>query len=189
MPTIRPYRPADKSRMQELCVLTSNPENVYHEDFRFYLTTVYNDYYTEHEPESCFVLADDDDVPVGYVICAKNVKEWRRIFLKEYMPKLKANQDGFTLFEPRMEILLHSLFARRYPAHLHIDILKEYCGQGYGVELMNTLFDHLRENGVPGVQLLVDAENKRAVKFYLKMGFKILAGHPLGSAMGYRLSK
>ncbi len=86
-----------------------------------------------------------------------------------------------------MELLLHSVFARRYPAHLHVDILKEYCGQGYGAALMNTLFDHLRENGVPGVQLLVDADNQRAVKFYLKIGFKILAGHPLGSAMGYRL--
>ena len=185
MPTIRPYRPEDKNRMQELCVLTSNPDNVYHEDFRLYLTTTYNDYYTEHEPESCFVLVDEDDVPVGYIICAKNCRTWRRIFLKEYMPKLKANKEN--LFEPYMEILLHSLFARRYPAHLHVDILKEYCGQGYGVALMNTLFDHLRQNGVPGVQLLVDAENKRAMNFYLRNGFKILAGHSLGSVMGHRL--
>lgn len=187
MPTIRPYRPADKSRMQELCVLTSNPDNVYHGEYALYLTTTYNDYYTEHEPESCFVLADDDDVPVGYIICAKKCKKWRRIFLKEYMPKLKANKEGFTLFEPYMELILHSLFARRYPAHLHVDILKEYCGQGYGVQLMNTLFDHLRENGVRGVQLLVDASNQRAQKFYLRSGFKILAGHSLGSVMGYRL--
>ncbi len=187
MPTIRPYRSEDKSRMQELCVRTSNPENEYHSDWAPYLMITYNDYYTEHEPESCFVLADDDDVPVGYIICAKSCRKWRRIFRREYLPKLRQYKDKSVLFEPVMEMVFHSAFACRYPAHLHVDILKEYCGQGYGVELMNTLFEHLRQNGIPGVQLCVDADNERAVKFYLRNGFKILAGNSMGRIMGYRL--
>ncbi len=173
--------------MQELCVRTSNPENEYKPEWAPYLMLTYNDYYTEHEPESCFVLADEDDVPVGYIICAKDCRKWRRIFRKEYLPKLKEQE--YSLVEPVMEMLLHSLFAHRYPAHLHVDILKEYCGQGYGVELMNTLFEHLRQNDIPGVQLCVDADNPRAVKFYLRSGFKILAGSSMGRVMGYRLKQ
>ena len=49
-------------------------------------------------------------------------------------------------------------FYPEYPAHIHIDILEEYT--------------------VPGICVLVDTNNKRAVRFYEKMGFKAFEENP-----------
>lgn len=63
---------------------------------------------------------------------------------------------------------------RDYPAHLHIDILPEFHGQGIGTRLMNTFEDHLLENGVTGVHLYTSSLNRKAVPFYKKMGYAVL---------------
>ena len=40
------------------------------------------------------------------------------------------------------------------------------------------LFEVLKEEKVPGICVLVDTNNKRAVRFYEKMGFRITGVHP-----------
>ena len=185
MLTIRPYQDKDLPRLREICLETSSFKRN-DEKTTAFLYLMFCDYYALCEPENVFVAADENDTAQGYILCARDFKTYQRRFRAFFQPDCdKLGPYFFGIV--RGEMFVHGLFAKRYPAHLHVDILKEYCGQGYGVQLMNVLFDHLRQNGVPGVQLLVDADNQRAVKFYLKMGFKILAGHPLGSAMGYRL--
>lgn len=65
-------------------------------------------------------------------------------------------------------------FYPEYPAHIHIDILEEYTGNGVGSKLMQALFEVLKEEKVPGICVLVDTNNKRAVRFYEKMGLRHL---------------
>ena len=69
-------------------------------------------------------------------------------------------------------------FYPEYPAHIHIDILKEYTGNGVCSKLMQALFEVLKEEKVPGICVLVDTNNKRAVRFYEKMGFKAFEENP-----------
>lgn len=59
-----------------------------------------------------------------------------------------------------------------YPAHLHIDLLPEWQGRGYGRELMRTLLRALAERGVPAVHLVMARANVPARAFYDRLGFR-----------------
>jgi ribosomal protein S18 acetylase RimI-like enzyme len=58
-----------------------------------------------------------------------------------------------------------------YPAHLHIDLLPRLQGQGMGRRLIETLIAALRERGIPGLHLGLDAANTSARAFYDRLGF------------------
>ena len=135
---------------------------------------MYNDYYTEFEKENCFVAVDGNDNAVGYIICAENFDSFYKNMQKFYLPKIEALGRKYTVMA-KGEIFLHKLYRKKYPAHLHIDILSSYQGQGTGTELMNALKLHLKEKNVQGLMLSVGTSNKNARKFYVKNGFKQIA--------------
>ena len=60
----------------------------------------------------------------------------------------------------------------RYPGHLHIDILKDYQGHGYGRKLMDAFLHRLAKSGCSGVHLGMAASNEGAAKFYEALGFE-----------------
>jgi len=76
---------------------------------------------------------------------------------------------------------------RDYPAHLHIDMLPAIQGKGLGRKLMETLFKELKQQGVTGLHLGVDAENTNAILFYQKLGFSMLKEHSWGFTMAKQL--
>lgn len=61
--------------------------------------------------------------------------------------------------------------AREYPAHLHINILPPYQGQGYGRQLIMRFCEEMKERGLGGVHLGMHAQNWKALEFYGKLGF------------------
>jgi ribosomal protein S18 acetylase RimI-like enzyme len=73
-----------------------------------------------------------------------------------------------------------------YPAHLHIDLLPDAQGKGWGRALINALREALRNRKIPGLHLGVGGSNTGAIAFYKKMGFAVLAEHPWGLTMGCR---
>lgn len=186
---VRGYRPSDKRKVQEICLRAASDnddlKNWYSDGANFILTT-YNNYYLEKEPENCFVAVDENDSPIGYIICAADVDEWRRVFMKEYFPRLKGHKRGHKL-NSTGEILIKSVFKRKYPAHLHIDMAKDYRGKGIGTKMMEALTQHLREKGVKGVQLTCGADNDGAVRFYTRFGFKVLNKNRFGVTLGLSL--
>ena len=95
----------------------------------------------------------------GYILCAKDLKLYEKYAYPYYLT-------------------LKEQYYPEYPAHIHIDILEEYTGNGVGSKLMQALFEVLKEEKVPGICVLVDPTNKRAVRFYEKMGFKSFAEDP-----------
>ena len=186
---IRPYKETDKRKVQEICLRTA------YDDYPFttieerpcadYLLSTYCDYYIECEPESCFVLTDEADEAVGYVLCAKAQRAYRKKFLKEYYPRVhwdrKAKNSSFA------EAWAHEVFARKYPAHLHIDILKDYRGGGNGSKMIAMLLEHLKAKKVKGVHLIVSEDNKKAIRFYERCGFRTLLKFGDGRVMGMLL--
>jgi GNAT superfamily N-acetyltransferase len=58
-----------------------------------------------------------------------------------------------------------------YPAHLHIDLLPAWQGQGHGRSLMRTFLRALRDRGVPAVHLGMVTVNTGARAFYDRVGF------------------
>jgi ribosomal protein S18 acetylase RimI-like enzyme len=74
-----------------------------------------------------------------------------------------------------------------YPAHLHIDLLPQVQGQGWGLAMMQTFLDKLRELQVKGVHLGVSKRNPRAIRFYEKAGFERIQEFPGGFTYGLSL--
>jgi GNAT superfamily N-acetyltransferase len=58
-----------------------------------------------------------------------------------------------------------------YPAHLHINFLPGYQGQGIGTRLMKHFETHLVEQDAPGVHLATSDYNRKALPFCEKLGF------------------
>ncbi|KAM0741594.1 hypothetical protein ACQRIT_004451 [Beauveria bassiana] len=67
------------------------------------------------------------------------------------------------------------LLAEGYRGTMHIDLLSEHQGRGWGRRLIEVLVDSMKEaNGVrrqKGIWLGVGGENDKVVPFYEKMGF------------------
>ena len=172
MINIRKYQEKDKELLRNICIKTSRLP-VETEDQRKFLTLMYNDYYTEVEGRNCFVAVDEDDVAVGYILCAENFARYSKIFRKFYLPEIKKLGMNY-YFMSIGEMAAHLLYSKKYPAHLHIDILDVCQGQGVGTRLMNELKNHLKSKNVPALMLSCGGDNTMAVKFYKKNSFKVV---------------
>ena len=70
--------------------------------------------------------------------------------------------------------------ARRYPSHLHINLLPRLQASGHGNQLTRTLLAALRDQGSLGVHLHTPRNNRRAVGFYRHFGFTELPAADAG---------
>lgn len=146
------------------------------------------DWYTENS-EHCFVAADERDIPGGYILCAADSTAYCRSFRETIVPRIRAALSRLKAESPRLYKKYRPVFlpvideyrlprikriVKTYPAHLHMDLLPEFQKMGLGGALMRRLLEHLRENNIPGVHLIVGRNNRNAVGFYESQGFKIL---------------
>lgn len=173
MINIRKYEEKDKENIRKVCLGTSSFDVSNAKTSKF-ITLMFCDYYTEVEPDSCFVAADEDDCAVGYLICGKNFNEYYKVFNGLYMPEIKKLGIKYVLMS-KSEIAVHRLFSKKYPAHLHIDLLDVCRHQGVGSRLMNELKLYLKEKQIPGLMLSCGFDNKNAIRFYERNGFKKIA--------------
>lgn len=164
---IRAYKQKDHEKVRDICLATSTIEGMDRE----MLALLYADYYTEIEPQNVFILADDKDEAVGYILSAENYKNFIRVYKEKYLDRVKALSKK-SAFEMKNDFMLMRLVGKIYPGHLHIDILPEVQRGGWGHKLMDILLTHLKEKGVKGVHLGVGAGNEKGVNFYKKYGFK-----------------
>ena len=182
---IRKYEEKDKPEVLKILVETSRIPAETEKDLS-YLRLMYNDYYTEVEPESCFVAVNESDEAVGYIICSADHRKFNRLFKKFYLPEIKELGRNYYL-RAIMDIYSHIFFERKYTAHLHINVLSVCQGQGTGTQLMDALKDELKRKGVKGLMLSCAADNHGAIRFYKRNGFKELLTIAGGCMMGIEL--
>ena len=60
---------------------------------------------------------------------------------------------------------------KKYPSHLHIDIVESHQSAGYGKSMIAFLLSELKQAGSSGVHLHMSASNDRGRVFYKKFGF------------------
>ena len=166
---IRKYQANDKLNCQNICLLTAPSTN--DERKKQILLNLYNDYYTEQEPQNCFVL-DDDGIAVGYIITSADFNEYSAKFKSIYLPELKKLSLPEYVIK-RLSLSLEKRIAKKYPSHLHIDILPEYTGKGFGGKLIDLACENLAASDSKGIFLGVSYFNKKAVKFYKNHGFTV----------------
>lgn len=183
---IRPYCDKDRSDVRYICLFCDGPEDMSEGTQHFILTT-YCDYYIEKEKHNCFVAADDSDKAIGYVICSESFDSFIDTFEKEYLPRIPAEEKQYRTFAEESTVFQEK-YKSIYPAHLHIGILPEYQRMGIGHKLLDTLISHLREKGLSGVMLTVNAENKKGIAFYEKYGFTLIEKGHSEAAFGMTLA-
>ncbi|MFA3781795.1 GNAT family N-acetyltransferase [Melioribacteraceae bacterium 4301-Me] len=195
---IRNYSKKDLERLYEICLKTGNSgKDASH---------IYNDHkllghyyvapYVIFHPELTFILALND-LPIGYILGTNNSYNFYLQCEKDYFP---AFRKKYTLpskddISPDANIIrliykghLPKDELKSYPAHLHIDILPEGQGQGFGKKLINTFTNKLREMDVPAVHLEVGKKNTNAIRFYEKTGFHLIKEYEFSLAYGMYLS-
>lgn len=169
--TIRKYRPEDKEALRKVCMETS--DKVFHKNERLLnaVPLIYNDYFTECEPDNVFVCADENDKASGYVICSADTKRFLKEMRKHYIPEA-ARQHPYMLFVAFAYIAAVLRHGKNYPAHLHIDLSHDFQHMGAGTALIDALRAHLHEKGVREVYINSMTYDTPAYKFYKKYGFE-----------------
>lgn len=195
---IRPYHPADLTSLYRICLGTGDSG----ED----ASALYRDPdlighyfaapYAVVEPQLSFVLTRDGR-PCGYVLGASDTATFGQRCETEWFPPLRAryplpdaddtSRDAWLLRAIHEGHALTNQFPG-YPAHLHIDILSEGQGHGWGRRLIETLTGQMRSLGIPGVFLGVGARNERAIGFYEHVGFHRLRTEDWGLILGMNLA-
>lgn len=142
-------------------------------------------YYTDREPESCFV-ADVDGKVVGYLLgCLDTKKAWNpeHIGLRHALLRglwLRPGTAGF-FFRSAADTVRDALAKSekrtepdlaRHPAHTHFSVAAEARGLPLAPGLFRSFFKHAKERGCAGVHGEVFVENERAMALHKALGFE-----------------
>jgi len=142
-------------------------------------------YFTDYEPESCFVASVGSEI-VGCLIGARSKAVLEKIFSDKISLRLVygAFKNGVFLKMKNIIFILRCLwdmlrgklitpdFTKEYPAIFHINVRKDYRGSKIGAGLTSSYLNYLKEEGVPGVHLATMSD--RAANFFSSQGFQLL---------------
>lgn len=190
--TIRPFEPADRQTLFRIAADTAffgEPIERYLDDRRVFTDLFYR-YYTDFEPDLCWV-AETGGVVVGFLAgCARSSKQdetIRRFLLPEVLKGLirRRYRIGRKTLRYATALALAALLGEippanqtEYPAHLHINLDAAYRGLGLGRRLMAAYLSQLEQMAVPGVHLHTTNINQAACVLYKRMGFTLIAQRP-----------
>jgi GNAT superfamily N-acetyltransferase len=195
---IRPFEPPDLDRLYLICLRTGDAGADATElviDPQLF-GEVYAAPYGVLEPEHALVLDDGHGTAIGYALGALDTGAFEARCEEEWWPALRVRHpkgSGGNDLDELLIAMVHERhrsgerFVGAFPSHLHIDLLPEAQGRGWGRRLMVALQDLLRDDGSPGVHLGVSARNQRALGFYRHLGYEELDADGLGYVLGLRL--
>lgn len=194
---IRNYRLEDEAAVEDITYRTGfQGEDLtgrnFFDDRRLWFL-MFNYYYARYEPEHYFVAVDaSSDAVVGFICGTTDSAAQQRSFQRNVIWRIGTRVFLVTIWRyPRTFVnmlnmgraMMSSLgdgeataaIQADYPAHLHIDLLPERQRRGVGTRLMQHFEAHLIRHGAKGVHLQTSNHNRKAVPFYKKLGFAIVA--------------
>lgn len=167
---IRKYKTSDKSQLQYICKETAWDSYKSNDKKLRSVVIMFNDYFTENESENIFVLADDNDNAVGYIICSTDYEKFIKLNSTIYSKKLLKTCPSQIFF---FKLFLHHFKKiKSIPIHFHIDILPQYQRQGWGTKLLDALCEHLKSQGYNHLSGCCINKNSQGYRMYMKYGFK-----------------
>jgi len=188
MASIRRMRADDIKDVEYVCRMTAGELSIKDEAVGTRMAKMFSTYYARECYDSCFVLVDEADKAVGYILCEPDYRRFREIFRKIDVPtiyKLNKKSGRRAWYFP----VPYTFFGWKYPAHMHIDLLPEYQNGGFGTKMVQMLLEDLKSKKVKGVMLIAGQWNDGAIRFYKRNGFKMLF-KGLGEAiMAFDLTK
>jgi ribosomal protein S18 acetylase RimI-like enzyme len=187
---IRPYRPADRAGVYDVCLRTADAggDASCLFDYPQLPGHVFAGPYLELCPELAFVLADDAGAAVGYALGALDTAAFVAAYRERWLPRFAGShpppaRPPVTRDERlrdelhRPERMLTPHFPG-HPSHLHVDLLPRAQGHGKGRALIAAVCEALEAAGSPGVHLGVVRRNERALGFYDHIGLERLVTTP-----------
>ncbi len=185
-PVIRPYQASDRDAVYDVAVRTGaagqDARGLYSTDDL--IGDIYAGPYLHLEPEHAFVL-DNGIRAVGYVIGTADTvgfvaayrERWLPLMSQRYQPL--AGEPGTAeerkladLYNPE-SMLMDELAT--HPAHLHINLLPDYQGAGFGRTMVDTFLASVAAAGVGSCYLAVRPANTSALGFYERLGWQRLS--------------
>ena len=183
--TIRSYRATDREAVRDLCCQTGflgEPIDPVYEDrelFADFLTT----YYTDHEPESSFVIEKEGEL-YGYLLGSRkpllnqlysfyqNVCLFLRALLR--YPRYNAASRRFILW-----LLMNGWrevpAAPRRTPHFHINLLPDARKVSTTRALLSAYFSYLHRSGDKRVYgQIVTFESRRGERMFARYGFRVM---------------
>lgn len=188
---IRSFRPEDREEVRLISCQTAFleiPVEKFLNDKEI-LADALTQYYTDHEPASCFVATFNGKI-VGYLLGARDVLKVDVIFRSKIMlPFIMKILKSGVLFSPKTLKLLFYIaisaikgefwaprFVRQYPATLHVNIDKDFRRFHIGSQLIDHYLNFLRSCNVEGVHFGTISDGAKI--FFLKKGFALLHQNP-----------
>ena len=198
MTRIRPFRSGDEPALADICLRTADAgadgTGILEDDEIW--AEIFVLPYAHRHPKYAFVLEADDGRVVGYIVGVPDTRAFEDWFHDEWWPEHGARWPRPVVETSRQDGILLYAYGRRagaepygdgYPAHLHIDLLPETQGHGWGRRLIETLADALRADDVTGLHLSASSENTGGIAFYDRIGFTRLESHPGVQSFGLSL--
>jgi GNAT superfamily N-acetyltransferase len=190
--SVRRYLPTDHAAVERIAAETAwfgQPVEKFVEDRRLFVDLVFQPYLML-APGNIW-LAVYELAVAGFVLGVPDTVMHRRNTLVSVMPRVAVRiARGKYHIGPRtrgyVRDLLRSVLRREraevdlrvYPAHLHINLLKDFRGQGGGSLLMQAFLAGMQQRGVPGVHLHTTDRNQAACRLYASLGFSLLDERP-----------
>ena len=184
--SIREYRASDLDALYGVCLQTADSGQDATALFRDRELPghVYVGPYVHVEPSHAFVAIDAEGVG-GYIVAALDSRGFEHSLEQSWWPELRARYpepplDAAERLSLPEQYAIHDIHhpfgapvavTERFPSHLHVNVLPRMQGGGIGRRLIGTLTSRLREQGSPGLHLLVGDSNQRAIGFYRYIGF------------------
>jgi hypothetical protein len=187
--SIRKYKAQDRQAIRDICYDTAflgESASVFF-DAKEILADFVTLYFTDYEPESCFVSEVNGEV-IGYLTGATSITRLSNIFVTRIAPKLGMKVLlNCTIFKKKNIIFLfHWLldflkgeffkapdFSKQYPATLHINLKRDFRSLGIGTKLIGGYLDYLIKKDIPGIHLATISD--KAGEFFEKAGFNLLS--------------
>ncbi len=192
--TIRPYETRDRTAIRHICCETADRGNVVEAicDDRALVADLMTRYFTDHEPQSVWVAEGDGRI-VGYLtgtVHPRRYDGWHDWWLVP-TSVLAAVCRG-VLFRRQTWRLLRATWltwrrggfprhvsTQAYPAHLHVNVVEGFRGQGLGRRLVERFIEQARAAGRDGIHVILREDNQPACGLFERLGFEALGRYPL----------
>ncbi|KAJ7682656.1 acyl-CoA N-acyltransferase [Mycena polygramma] len=180
---IRKATSADAPSLSRICLVTADAgksAEALH-DFGELPGLVYAVPYVNLPTTWAFVLVDESkDQVVGYIVGSTDTRAYEQYAAEHWWPVQAEKFPPSAMTreaDKRYAALLRKMHTATdasiafSPAHMHINILEEYQGQGWGRKMVQTALDYLKGEGINKLWLGMDPRNTDARKFYERLGF------------------
>jgi len=162
MATIRPYKEQDREAVRSICLACTGAE---------LYPALYLDYYLEFEPENAFVAVNEEDQPVGYIVCSNDYNCFcRRMvgYVKRRVIRISYGELG------RIDHLMEQVRALHpgLTTHCFWNILPDYRLQGILADLLDALCAELGQHSDPYLSVVGIPADSHRHEVLLGLGFE-----------------